>query len=110
MEGDESQVSDAPSMNPPMDTDHKVGEGSEEPIGSEEGADRQMSPGDEAERNARTNRCRCSQNWETVMEDLEGLAYDNPHSSSDATVMGGTACQGLNCLHMMSLQIPRPTL
>ena len=55
MEGDELQVSDAPTTNPPMDTDHEVGEESEEPIGSKEGADGQMSPGDEAERNACTN-------------------------------------------------------
>ena len=39
----------------PTDTDQEAGEESEEPIGSEEGADGQMSPGDEAERNVRTN-------------------------------------------------------
>ena len=39
MEGDELQHSDAPSTNPPMDTDHEVGEESEEPIGREEGLD-----------------------------------------------------------------------
>ena len=55
MEGDESQVSDAPSTNPPTDTDREVGEESKEPIGSEEGADRWMSPGDEAERKVHTN-------------------------------------------------------
>ena len=55
MEGDGSQVSDAPSMNPPTDSDCEVGEESEEPIRSEEGADEWMSPGDEAERNMHTN-------------------------------------------------------
>ena len=55
MEGDESQVSDTPSTNPPMDTDHEAGEESEEPIGSKEGVDGWMSPGDEAERNVHTN-------------------------------------------------------
>ena len=56
MEGEESQFSDAPSTSPPMDTDHKVGEESKEPIRSEEEADGQMSPGDEAETNPCTNR------------------------------------------------------
>ena len=88
MEGDELRVSDAPSMNPPTDTDCEVGEESKEPIGSKEGVDRQTSPGDEAERNACTNRHQCSQNWEAIMEESEGLAYDDPHSSSDATIMG----------------------
>ena len=55
MEGEESWHSDAPSTNPPMDTDCEVGEESEEPIRSEEGTDGQMSPGDEAETNAHTN-------------------------------------------------------
>ena len=44
------------------------------------------------------------------MEESEGLAYNDPRSSSDATVMGQTAHQGLNCLHRMSLQIPHLTL
>ena len=56
VEGEESQHSDAPSTNPPTDTDHEAGQESEEPNGSEEGADRQMSPGDEAETNACTNK------------------------------------------------------
>ena len=55
MDGEESQHSDAPSTNLPTDTDWEVGEESEEPIGSEEGADGQMSPGDKAERNMHTN-------------------------------------------------------
>ena len=88
MEGDESQVSDAPSTNLPMDTDRKAGEESEEPIESKEGADGCMSPRDKTERNACTNQCQCSRNWEAVMEELEGLAYNDPHSSSDATIMG----------------------
>ena len=81
MEGEESQFSDAPSTNPPTDTDHEVGEE------SEEGVDGWMSPGDEAETNPHANRCQHSQNWEAIMEESEGLAYDDPRSSSDATVM-----------------------
>ena len=55
IEGEESRHSDAPSTNPPTDTDHEVGEESEEPIRSEEGADGQTSPGDKAETHACTN-------------------------------------------------------
>ena len=55
IEGDELRVSDAPSMNLPMDTDREVGKESKEPIGSEEGADGWTSPGDKAERNACIN-------------------------------------------------------
>ena len=87
MERDELWVSDVPSTSPLMDTDCKVGEESKEPIGSKEGADGWMSPGDEAERNTHTNRHQHPQNWEAVMEESEGPAYDNPCSSSDATVM-----------------------
>ena len=34
MEGDESWVSDAPSMNPPMDTDREVGRRAKSPSGA----------------------------------------------------------------------------
>ena len=88
MEGEESRFSDAPSTSPPMDTDCEVGEESEKPVGSEEGVDRQMSPGEGAKANPCTDRCWHSQNWESIMEESEGLAYNDPHSSSDTTVMG----------------------
>ena len=55
MEGEELWHSDTSNTNPPMDTDREAGEESEEPIRSEEGADGQMSPGDEAETNVHTN-------------------------------------------------------
>ena len=55
MEGEESWLSDAPSTNPPMDTDCEVGEESKEPIRSKEGADGQTSPGCETETNTCTN-------------------------------------------------------
>ena len=45
-------------------------------------------PWDEAETNKCTNQCWCSQNWEAIIEESEGLAYDDPCSSSDATIMG----------------------
>ena len=88
MEGEESQFSDAPSTSPPMNTDCQVGEESEEPIGSEEGVDGWMSPGEGAKANPCTDQCQCSQNWESIMEESEGLAYDDPCSSSDATIVG----------------------
>ena len=64
------------------------GEESEEPIGSEEGTNWQVSPGEGVEANPCTDQHWCSQNWESVMEESEGLAYNDPHSSSDATIMG----------------------
>ena len=95
IEGEESWHSDPPSTNLPTDTDHEVGGESEEPIRSEEGADGQKSPGEEVETNTHTNGCWYSQNCEAVMEELEGLAYNNPHSSSDATIMGVDSPPGL---------------
>ena len=88
MEGEELWFSDTPSMGLQMDTDREVGEESKEPIGSKEGVSGQMSPGEGAEANLCTDQCWHSQNWESIMEESEGLAYNDPHSSSDATVMG----------------------
>ena len=70
------------------DTDCEAGEESEEPIGSEEEANGWTSPGEGAKASAHTDRCRHSQLWESVMEESEGLAYHDPCSSSDTTVMG----------------------
>ena len=95
VEGEESWHSDAPSTSPPMDTDREAGNESKEPIGSEEGVDGQMSPGDEAGTNMCTNRCQCPQNWEAVMEESERLAYNDPRSGSNATVMGVDSPPGL---------------
>ena len=35
-----------------------------------------------------------SQDWEAVMEGLQGLAYDGPQSDSDATMTGAGCPQG----------------
>ena len=110
MERRELWLSDAPSTNPPTDTDREVREENEEPLGSKEGVDMQTSPGDEAETNVHTNRRWCSQNWEAIMEELEGLAYNDPIPALMLPSWGWTAHQGLNCLHVMSLQIPHLTL
>ena len=89
MEGEELWFSDVPSMSLHMDMDCEVGEESEEPIGSEEGVNGQMSPREGAEANPCTDQCWHSQNWKAVMEELEGLAYDDPLPSSDGTITGG---------------------
>ena len=40
------------------------------------------------------NRWRRSLDWKAVMEGLQGLAYDNPWSDLDATVMGADCPRG----------------
>ena len=88
MEGEELQFSDAPSTGPHVDTDCEVSEENEELIVSEDGANGQTSPWEEAEANPCTDHHWYSRNWESVMEESEELAYDEPHSSSDATITG----------------------
>ena len=89
MEGEEEpQFSDTPSMGPHMDTDREVGEESKESIGSEEEASGQTSPGEGAQASPHIDQCQCSWNWESIMEESAGLAYDDPCSSSDTTVTG----------------------
>ena len=88
IEGEESWFSDALSTGLHMDTDCKVSEESEEPIVSKDGANGQTIPGEGAEANPHTDHCWYFQNCEFIMEESEELAYDDPHSSSDATVMG----------------------
>ena len=70
----------------PQTTDTEPERGEE----SEDGA-RQTDLEEEAE----PNRWQHSWDWEAVMEGLEGLAYDDPWSDSDATVMGVDCPQGL---------------
>ena len=84
--GEKSWFSDAPSTGPHMDMDREVGEENEEPVGSEQEVSGQTSPGEGAEASPCIDPCWCPQNWESVMEESVGLAFDDPHSSSDATV------------------------
>ena len=89
MEGEEEVwFSDTPSMGLHTDMDHEVGEESKEPIGSKEEASGQMSPGEGDEMSLPIDQCQHSRNWESVMEESVGLAYDDPCSSSDTTIMG----------------------
>ena len=87
-EGEESQFSDAPSMGPHMDTDHEAGEESEERVGNEGEVSRWMNPAEEAEASPRIDQCQHSQNWESIIKESVGLAFDDPHSGSDATITG----------------------
>ena len=76
--------SDTQSTNPPMDTDPEPGDE------SEDGAGGQTDSEDAAEE----NRWWHPWNWEAIMEEAEGLAYDDLWSDSDAMVMGVDGSQG----------------
>ena len=84
VEEEEAWHSDTLSTNPPTDTDPEVGYESKDRVGG------QTSPGDVAER----DRWQCPQNWEAMMEEAEGLVYDDPWSDSNATIMGADGSQG----------------
>ena len=83
-EEEEAWHLDAPSTNLPTDTDREVGDE------SEDGAGGQTGPGDEA----KTDQWWHPRNWEGVMKEAEGLAYDDPRSDSNATIMGVDGLQG----------------
>ena len=83
-EEEEAQHSDAPSTNPPTDTDPEVGDESEDGVGGK------ASPRHVVER----DQWWCPQNWEAAMEEAEGLAYDDPQSDSTVTIMGVDGSQG----------------
>ena len=83
-EEEEVWCSDTQGTNPPTDTDPEVGDESEDRAGG------QTNPGDAVERDQWWH----PWNWEAVMEEAKGLAYDDPRSDSDATVMGADSLQG----------------
>ena len=83
-EEEEAWHFDTPCTNPPTDTDPNVGDE------SEDGARGQTSPGDAVERDQR----QCPWNWEAAMKEAKGLAYDDPWSDSNATIMGADGSQG----------------
>ena len=84
VEEEEAQHSDAQITNPPTDTDPEAGDESEGRAGG------QTDPEDAVERNQWWR----PWNWEAIMEEAEGLAYDDLWSDSDATVMGVDGSQG----------------
>ena len=110
MEGEELWFSDTPSTGPHMDTDREVSKKSEEPVVSEDGVNRQTSPGERAKANPHTGCHQCSWNWESVMEESEELASDDPTLALMLPSWGWTAHQCLHCLHVKSLEIPHPPL
>ena len=83
-EEEEAWHSDTQSTNPPTDTDPKARDESEDRAGG------QTNPGDAAKRDQQW----CPQNWEAIMEEAEGLAYDDPWSDSNAMVRGVDGSQG----------------
>ena len=76
--------SDTLSTNLPTDTDWEVGDEREDGTGG------QTSSGGEAE----TDQQQHPWNWKAVMEEAKGLAYDDPQSDSDATIMGADGSKG----------------
>ena len=84
-EEEESRLSDAPGMGQRMDTDHEADVKSERAKGDVSG---QKSPEEGDKICLHLDRCQCSQNWESIMEESEGLAFDDPCLGSDTTIMG----------------------
>ena len=86
--GEESRFSDAPSMSPQTDTDCEADEESE----GAKGIEGDMSRWKSTEKGGEASPCidphQHSQNWESIMEESEGLAFDDPHSGSDTTITG----------------------
>ena len=87
-EEEESQFLDTPSTSPWTDTDHEADEESEGAKGSKGDMSGWKSPEEGGEASPCIDQCRCSQNWESIMEESEGLAFDDPCSGSDTTVTG----------------------
>ena len=86
-EEEESQFLDAPSMGLQMDMDHEADVESEGAKGSED-VSGQKSLEKDGKDSLCIDQCRHSRNWESIMEGSEGLAFDDPHSGSDTTIMG----------------------
>ena len=87
-EEEELQFSDAPSMSLPTDMDCEADEESEGAEGSKGDVSGQKSAEEGVEVSPRIDQHRRAQNWGPVMEEYEGLAFDDPCSGSDTTVTG----------------------
>ena len=87
-EEEEPQFSDAPSTSPQMDTDHEADKESEGNKGSEGYMSRWKSTEEGVKASLRIDQCWHARNWESVMEESEGLALDDPCSGSDTTITG----------------------
>ena len=87
-EEEKSQFSDTPSMSPQMDMDCEADEESERAKGSKGDVSRWKSAEEGVEASPCIDQCWHAQNWESVMEESEGLFFDDPHSGSDTTITG----------------------
>ena len=87
-EEEESQFSDAPSMSLQMNTDCEADEESEGAKGSKGDVSGWKSAEEGVEASLHIDQCGCAWNWESIMEESEGLAFDNPCSGSDTTITG----------------------
>ena len=85
-EEEESQFSDALSMSQQMDTDFETNEESEGVEESEGDVSGQKSAEEGVEASRHIDQHWCAHNWESLMEESEGLAFDEPCSGSDTTV------------------------
>ena len=72
---EESQFSDAPSTSPQMDMNCEADEESEGAKGSEGDVSGWKSAEEGVEASLHIDQCQHTQNWESVMEESEGLAF-----------------------------------
>ena len=86
-EEEESQFS-SPSTSPQMDIDCEADEESERAKGSKGDMSGWKSTEESVEASPHIDQCRHTQNWESVMEESEGLAFDNSCSETDTTITG----------------------
>ena len=84
-EEEESWFLDAPSTGPWMNTDCEADVESEGPKGRED-VSGQKSPEEDGEDSLRIDQHRHSRNWESIMEESEGLVFDDPCSGSDTII------------------------
>ena len=87
-EEEELRFLDTPSTGQRMDTDYEADVESEGAEGSEEDMSGWKSPEEGGKAGPCHDQYWCSQNWESIMEESEGLAFDNPRSGSDTTITG----------------------
>ena len=87
-EEEESWFSDIPSMGQRMDTNCEADMESEGTEGSKGDVSGQKSPEEGGETIPCLDQHWCSRSQESIMEESEGLAFDDPYSCSDTTVMG----------------------
>ena len=75
-------------MSPQTDTDCEADEESEGAEGSKGDVSRQKSAEEGVEASLCIDQCQRTRIWESVMEESEGLAFDEPRSGSDTTITG----------------------